>query len=544
LTRDPISAEWTHRNTPGFKFTLVDTAGLSTAKLRRIDDKSLNRIDALAMRASHRAIELANVVMLVINVSQGVRDTHFTPKKRYSPEDRAALLKNRVAAVISDIELDLAKRALNEGRALVICVNQMDRIEPNDRAAVIKGLRLRIDEILPVAAGVPMITVSAKAASNLQGIPGAVVAAYRRWNSRVVTNHLNGWLQSLQLYRPHPYVENKPVRVKYMTQVNTRPPTFALFCNRGHSLQEEWLRMLGRGIREEFGLEGVGVRLLIRKSTNPYVEDGDRNTQTSKDGTITDEKSDHATPASDAKEVDKEAVLYAEPHDVDAEHYVEDDNEEFDDSDIGSDYDENEEIVELNEESNDEFSDSDHTSSSINRKQAGKAQLANPPSIPSTNVVSSSSTRKTNPPVSTLTVSPQSSSVETTSSSPIISKPTVNNQIASPLPPLRPIAKPKSPAPPTDISTLYLRAALRKPTAAEELKRARDEARLIRKAKQSVTKQLIIDRKIHKRMGNDMAFYSYMSRRRKIQTRMKKEQQADAAKQKHKREAKNQEKEF
>jgi GTP-binding protein len=70
---------------------------------------------------------------------------------------------------------------------------------------------------------------------------------------------------------PPPLVDGRRLRIRYMTQIKTRPPTFALFVSRPADLPESYLRYLTAGLRADFGLDGVPIRLVMRKRENPFA---------------------------------------------------------------------------------------------------------------------------------------------------------------------------------------------------------------------------------------------------------------------------------
>src|SRR5665213_368427 len=100
----------------------------------------------------------------------------------------------------------------------------------------------------------------------------AVTGAYEAWNRRVPTAALNRMLGRAQERHPTPLVSGRRLKLRYMTQVNTRPPSFALFASKPGELPESWTRYLVNLLREQFDLPGVPIRVMLRKSANPYVD--------------------------------------------------------------------------------------------------------------------------------------------------------------------------------------------------------------------------------------------------------------------------------
>jgi GTP-binding protein len=98
----------------------------------------------------------------------------------------------------------------------------------------------------------------------------AVWAAGEVWNRRVTTADLNRWLAAVQERHPPPLVAGRRLRLRYVTQVNTRPPSFALFASKPGELPDSYRRYLVNALRQDFGLPGTPIRMMLRKGKNPY----------------------------------------------------------------------------------------------------------------------------------------------------------------------------------------------------------------------------------------------------------------------------------
>ncbi|HUL08846.1 MAG TPA: ribosome biogenesis GTPase Der [Candidatus Acidoferrum sp.] len=232
ITRDAIAVEWRHR---GRAVKLVDTAGM------RRRSQVVERLEQLAVDDSLRAIQYAEVVVLLL--------------------DAADMLEKQ--------DLAIARHVIDEGRALVIAANKWDTIK--DKTEALKKLKARVAASLPQAQGVPLVTLSARTGQNLDRLMSAVLDAHETWNRRVPTPELNRWLAAALDAHPPPLVKGRRIKLRYMTQTKTRPPTFQLFGNQLDVLPEAYLRYLVNGLRERFDLPGVPVRTLLRKGKNPYA---------------------------------------------------------------------------------------------------------------------------------------------------------------------------------------------------------------------------------------------------------------------------------
>jgi GTP-binding protein len=232
ITRDAIAVDWEWR---GRKLRLIDTAGLRRRSRVEVKLEKLSAADAL------RTIRFAEVVVLVLDAREGLEKQDLT----------------------------IARLVEEEGRALVIAANKWDAV--SDKAAAKRNLRDRIETSLPQVKGVPLVTVSALTGRNLEELMEAVFEIHEAWNRRIATAELNRWLEEATATHPPPAVSGRRLRLRYMTQVKTRPPTFALFTSRPADLPDSYSRYLVNGMRETFALHGVPVRLVLRKSRNPYV---------------------------------------------------------------------------------------------------------------------------------------------------------------------------------------------------------------------------------------------------------------------------------
>ena len=155
-------------------------------------------------------------------------------------------------------------------RALVIGINKWDACK--DRPGVLAAVRDRLSRSLPQTRGIPVVTLSAIQGQNLDKLMAAVLSAYTVWNRRVPTADLNRWLEDVTSVHPPPAAAGRRIRMKYMTQAKTRPPTFAIFCSRPDDLPASYLRYLENAMRDAFDLPGTPIRLNLRRGDNPYAK--------------------------------------------------------------------------------------------------------------------------------------------------------------------------------------------------------------------------------------------------------------------------------
>lgn len=233
LTRDAITTEW---NWKGWKINLVDTAGLR--KQARVS----GAIEKMSVESTLYAANMAQVVILVLDAD----------------------------AVLDKQDLTIARKVLEEGRALVIAVNKWDIA---NRKEALETLNYKLETALTQADGVPTVTISAIKKQGLDKLLSAVIKVYERWNMRIPTSPLNQWFKDVQEMNPAPLGKNKRrIKLKYITQAKTRPPSFYIFSSNPEGLPDSYLRYLTNQLRETFNLKGVPLRITVRKTDNPYAE--------------------------------------------------------------------------------------------------------------------------------------------------------------------------------------------------------------------------------------------------------------------------------
>jgi GTP-binding protein len=141
-----------------------------------------------------------------------------------------------------------------------------------DRKQALQNLSDRLQTSLPQVRGIPIIVLSALTGKNTDKLIPAAFDIFEIWNKRVPTGKLNQWLMMMTERHPPPMSSGRRIRVRYMTQAKTRPPTFVVFSSKGTDLPEAYRRFLVNGIREDFDFPGVPIRILVRKGNNPYVD--------------------------------------------------------------------------------------------------------------------------------------------------------------------------------------------------------------------------------------------------------------------------------
>lgn len=234
ITRDSIGVNYTYE---GRELRIFDTAGM------RRKAKVHEKLEKLSVADTIRALNFAEVVVLLIDATM--------------PFEKQ--------------DLSIASLIVQEGRALVIGLNKYDLLE--NRQEVMKDIAHKLEHTLPQIKGIPVVPVSALTGRGIEKLMPQVFATYKLWNRRISTAKLNKWLAQTLQYHPAPSVKGRRTKMRYMTQVKTRPPTFAIFTNRPTDVADSYTRYLLNELRWDFDMPGVPIRMMLRKGDNPYKKD-------------------------------------------------------------------------------------------------------------------------------------------------------------------------------------------------------------------------------------------------------------------------------
>jgi GTP-binding protein len=233
ITRDSILVPWEWE---GRTINLVDTAGIR--RRSRVTEK----LEKLAVGDSLRSIQYAEVVVLLLDAT--------------IPFEKQ--------------DLALADLVEREGRAMVIALNKWDLIE--DKNEKLRELREECERLLPQLRGIPLVTLSGLTGKNIDRLMDAIFEIERSWNAHVSTSRLNRWLAGMLEGHPPPAVSGRRLKMRYMTQAKTRPPSFIVFASRPDAVPASYQRYLVNGLRETFDIKGTPIRLWLRGGKNPYAD--------------------------------------------------------------------------------------------------------------------------------------------------------------------------------------------------------------------------------------------------------------------------------
>ncbi|MBK5945929.1 ribosome biogenesis GTPase Der [Rhodobacter veldkampii DSM 11550] len=235
ITRDAISVQTEFMGTP---MRIFDTAGMR--KRAKVTDK----LEKLSVADGLRAVRFAEVIVVLLDV-----EIPFEQQ-----------------------DLRIADYAETEGRAVVVAANKWD-LEA-DKPHKLNELREAFERLLPQLKGAPLVTVSAKTGKGLDRLHAAILKAHAVWNRRVPTARLNQFLTAMTEAHPPPAPGGRRIKLRYMTQVKTRPPQFVVMATHTDKLPDSYQRYLVNGLRETFDMPGTPIRLIFRDqgSKNPYKD--------------------------------------------------------------------------------------------------------------------------------------------------------------------------------------------------------------------------------------------------------------------------------
>ncbi|HVL29227.1 MAG TPA: ribosome biogenesis GTPase Der, partial [Sphingomicrobium sp.] len=231
ITRDSITLDWEWQ---GKAVQLVDTAGLR--KRAKVQDK----LERLSTGDTRRSIDMAEVVVLLLDATRGLEAQ----------------------------DLKIADAVIEEGRGLVIALNKWDVAD--NASSLFNGVKAALAEGLSQLKDVPLLTVSAKTGKGIDQLLGAAFDIRDNWSRRVSTGELNRWFERAVEANPPPAPGGKRIKLRYITQVKSRPPSFVVFGTRVDQLPESYRRYLLNSMRRDLGLGPVPLRMTMRAAKNPY----------------------------------------------------------------------------------------------------------------------------------------------------------------------------------------------------------------------------------------------------------------------------------
>jgi GTP-binding protein len=232
ITRDSIAIDFEFK---GKNIRFIDTAGI------RRKSNIINKLEKLSSIDSFRALRFAHIAVMML--------------------DANSLIDHQDMALIGEV--------LKEGRAIIFAINKIDEVKI-DKELFLREVRKQISQLFAEVDGACVIGISAKSGYNVNKMLDYVFDTYDQWQSKTPTSKLNEWLKNATSSHSPKMIKGKETKLKYITQIKTRPPTFAVFVNNIKAVEGDYQRYLVNSLRKNFNLNLTPIRLYIRKSENPY----------------------------------------------------------------------------------------------------------------------------------------------------------------------------------------------------------------------------------------------------------------------------------
>lgn len=243
LTREAIAHPFIYNDVA---FNLIDTPGL------RRKNKVTEDLEQHMVASALRAIDEADVVILVCDVSA------------YDPTQLGGF------ELMEQQDSKLAGQVLNDGKPLILALNKWDEVE--DKPSCLDEAKYQASKKLSQVPALPIIPISALRGKGLDKLFDSVMVQYEKWHSTYSTSQLNKVVEAILTEKMPPLSKGKTVKIKYMTQVGSKPPTFALWGSRAASIPNSYKRFLSNRLRKYFELEGIPLRFVYKDSRNPFTK--------------------------------------------------------------------------------------------------------------------------------------------------------------------------------------------------------------------------------------------------------------------------------
>ena len=233
ITRDSIEIEWNYKKQT---FCLIDTAGLRRkSKITKILEKHM-------VSDTLKSIKFSDICVLLIDASQN----------------------------IDKQDLTIARMIIGEGRGIVIGANKWDKVSDQNiiKNEIINQLAISLSQIK----NIQIVFLSGLHNKGIEKLFDKIIYVKEKQSTRITTGKLNRWLSTIIENNPPPLYKGKQNNIRYITQVNVKPPTFALFMSSPDDLPNSYKRFLLASIVKTFDLQGVTIRIMFRKGNNPYIK--------------------------------------------------------------------------------------------------------------------------------------------------------------------------------------------------------------------------------------------------------------------------------
>ncbi|MDR2268451.1 MAG: ribosome biogenesis GTPase Der [Holosporaceae bacterium] len=227
ITRDAIILKYMFKNRP---ILLIDTAGQRKKSQRK------DKIENVSILDAWRYLKQAHVALVLMDIQNPLEQQDIT----------------------------IASNAFDEGKIVIFALNKSDAVE--NPGEILESVRKRLVKEFAQLPGAACLLTSAREKKGLARIFNVAIELYDDWNRRVPTALLNNWLRTAVAENPPPLAHGTPLKLKYISQTNVRPPTFIVFTNKARQVPISYERYLLNHFRRSFSLYGVPLRLFLRQN--------------------------------------------------------------------------------------------------------------------------------------------------------------------------------------------------------------------------------------------------------------------------------------
>ena len=233
ITRDSIEIDWHYKNQT---FCLIDTAGL------RRKSKVTKNLEKDMINDTLKSIKFSQICILLVDASKN----------------------------IDKQDLTIARMIIGEGRGIIIGANKWDKVtcQKTIKDNIVNQLSSSLSQIKEI----PIVFMSGLHNKGIEKLFEKIFYVNEKLNTRITTGKLNRWLSTLIKNNPPPLYKGRQNNIRYITQVNIKPPTFALFMSSPDNLPTSYKRYLLSSITKAFDLFGIPIRIMLRKGNNPYAK--------------------------------------------------------------------------------------------------------------------------------------------------------------------------------------------------------------------------------------------------------------------------------
>ncbi len=225
-TRDAIHTTYNYYNK---KFILTDTAGL------RKKAKEMGNIEFYSVIRAIRAMDYSDICLLLIDAKEGLQGQ----------------------------DLNIFRLAVRKRKGLVLLVNKWDLVEKDHKTH--KEFEEKIREKLAPFRDIPILFISATEKTRIFKAMETALEVYKNMHQKIPTSRLNEVMQEAIMKNPPPSIRGKYIKIKYITQLPTKTPVIAFFCNYPMDIKLPYINYLENQLRKNFPLSGVSIKLVFRK---------------------------------------------------------------------------------------------------------------------------------------------------------------------------------------------------------------------------------------------------------------------------------------